>query len=49
MSAAKQAAAAAQKLKEFNTMQLKVGTDAANEAEDCEIFGGEQPEVDIDT
>jgi len=30
-------------------MSLKVGADAANDAEDCEIFGGEFPEVDIDT
>lgn len=30
-------------------MPLKVGPAAANDAEDCEIFGGEFPEVDIDT
>lgn len=30
-------------------MPLKIGNDAANDAEDCEIFGGEYPEVDIDT
>ena len=30
-------------------MPLKVGPAAANDAEDCEIFGGEFPDVDIDT
>jgi len=39
---------AAQKLKELNTMELKVSTDLAPETEDCEIFGGEFPDVDID-
>ena len=38
---------AALRLKEQNTMQLKVGA-AAADAEDCEIYGGEYPEVDIE-
>ena len=40
---------ATNKLKEQNRMELKIGgAAAADGAEDCEIYGGEYPEVDID-
>ncbi len=29
-------------------MELKVGQQAEPENEDCEIYGGEQPDIDID-
>ena len=36
------------KIKELNQMELKVGGAAADGAEDCEYYGNEYPDVDID-
>ena len=45
MSSSRQAAV---KIKELNAMELKVGGAAADGAEDCEYYGNEYPDVDID-
>ena len=46
MSSAQKAAA---RIKELNSMELNVGgTAAADGAEDCEYYGNEYPDVDID-
>ena len=39
---------AARTMNQQNKMQLKIGAPAADGAEDCEVYGGEYPEVDID-
>jgi len=46
--APKPASEAAQKLRDLNAMELKVGPKVTGEADDCEIYGGEYPDVDID-
>lgn len=39
---------ASQQIRDHNAMELKVGPMAAGESEDCEVYGGEHPDVDID-
>ena len=40
---------ASNKLTAQNKMELTIGNQAATEgAEDCEIYGGEYPDIDID-
>ena len=40
---------AAQKIRSQNEMELKVGLPAAGaDGDDCEVYGGDYPEVDID-
>ena len=39
---------AAKKIQEQNKMPLKIGAPAAEGAEDCEIYGGENPDINID-
>ena len=40
---------AAQKIKSQNEMELKVGLPAAGaDGDDCEVYGGDYPDVDID-